>query len=286
MLTFYATFAEVVDNEQDMLFLSNVKSVCDVVYFSLGFALIPAFISMGINIRIIALIFMPLSLTMLIPLFLLKERPTDGSDKDALEGMEIKTLTLGKAITESFKNKTFIFWMFTLFAMTIGLQLFLGGINELFSSTGLNMTVVMASSFAPVPLTIMAYNKIVKIEAQTMTHMAGKHYIPAAVHYNTRLGQSIASVSTACPEADLSAQKSLLVKCSKLLAQANAALESLKALLPEVDSIEDVKEMAFAYHDRIVPAMAALRKPVDELELLVEKDIWPVPTYGDLMFEV
>ena len=46
--------------------------------------------------------------------------------------------------------------------MTVGLQLFLGGINELFSTTGLNMTVVMASSFAPVPITILAYNKIVK----------------------------------------------------------------------------------------------------------------------------
>ena len=46
--------------------------------------------------------------------------------------------------------------------MTIGLQLFLGGINEVFSSTGLNMTIVMASSFAPVPLTIMVYNKLCK----------------------------------------------------------------------------------------------------------------------------
>jgi len=45
--------------------------------------------------------------------------------------------------------------------MNFGLQLFLGGINELFSSAGLNMTVVMASSFVPVPLTIMLYNKIV-----------------------------------------------------------------------------------------------------------------------------
>ena len=44
--------------------------------------------------------------------------------------------------------------------------------------------------------------------------------------------------------------------------------------------------MAMAYHDQIVPAMAALRKPVDELELLVDKAIWPMPTYGDLMFEV
>ena len=130
------------------------------------------------------------------------------------------------------------------------------------------------------------YAKVLKIEAQTMIHMAGKHYIPAAIHYNTRLGQSIASVSTACAEADLSVQKSLLVRCSALLAEADKALEELKVLLPQVDSMDDVEAMAHAYHDQIVPAMAALRKPVDELELLVDKDIWPVPTYGDLMFEV
>ena len=50
--------------------------------------------------------------------------------------------------------------------------------------------------------------------------------------------------------------------------------------------MENMAEMARAYHDQIVPAMKALRVPVDELELLVDKDIWPVPTYGDLMFEV
>jgi Na+/melibiose symporter-like transporter len=55
-----------------------------------------------------------------------------------------------------------MFWMCVYFVMTIGMQLFLGGINELFSSTGLNMTFVMASSFAPVPLTLMLYNRIVK----------------------------------------------------------------------------------------------------------------------------
>ena len=72
----------------------------------------------------------------------------------------------------------------------------------------------------------------------------------------------------------------------ELLAEAAKALEELKVLLPQVDSMDDVEAMAHAYHDQIVPAMAALRKPVDELELLVDKDIWPVPTYGDLMFEV
>lgn len=157
MLTFYATFSEVTDNDHDRVFLSNTKSVCDVVYFSLGFALIPVFVSLGINIRMIALVALPLSLTMIIPFFLLKEKSTK-------EGVEIteKPLTLTKSIAVSFKNKSFIFWMFTLCVMNVGLQLFLGGINELFSSTGLNMTFVMGSSFAPVPLTILVYNKFMK----------------------------------------------------------------------------------------------------------------------------
>lgn len=128
------------------------------------------------------------------------------------------------------------------------------------------------------------YAKVLKIETQTMIHMAGKHYIPAAIHYCTRLGQSIAAVTGAGVAAPV--QKELLEKCSALLTQASEALEKLKVLLPQVDSMDDVPAMAMAYHDQIVPAMAALRKPVDELELLVDKAIWPVPTYGDLMFEV
>lgn len=156
MLTYYATFSEVCQNEQDTVYLSNIKSVCDVVYYILGFALIPVFVSMGINIRIVALIFLPLSLTMIIPMLLLKEHNEDGDEKS------VRALTLGKALGTAMTNKPFIYWMFTSSVMTIGLQLFLGGINELFSSTGLNMTFVMASSFVPVPLTIILYNYIVK----------------------------------------------------------------------------------------------------------------------------
>lgn len=156
MLTYYATFREVCATEKDVMFLSNVKSIFDVVYFSLGFALIPIFIGMKLNIRMVALIFLPLSLTMLIPFFMLKENRSDKS----LELSE--RITLMDSFKCSLKNKTFIYWMCTISVVTIGLQLFLGGINEVFSSTGLNMTVVMASSFAPVPLTILAYNKFMK----------------------------------------------------------------------------------------------------------------------------
>lgn len=162
MLTFYATFSEVTETEGDVVFLSNVKSVCDVVYFILGYALLPVFVSMGMNIRYVALIFLPLSFLMVIPMFLLKEEPTNkpASADTATEPAE-KPLTLWRAIAVSVKNKSFIYWMCTAAVMNFGLQLFLGGINELFSTTGLSMTVVMASSFVPVPFTILLYNKIV-----------------------------------------------------------------------------------------------------------------------------
>ncbi|MBQ6893163.1 MAG: MFS transporter [Clostridia bacterium] len=159
MLTFYATFAEVVDNKDDVVLISNTKSICDVVYFVLGYALLPVFVGLGVNIRIVALIFLPLSLTMLIPLFLLKEEPTNTSDVK----LDTKPrITLWQSISYTFKCKEFIIWMCTASVMNIGLQLFLGGINEFFSSTGLNMTFVMASVFVPVPLTIMLYNWVVK----------------------------------------------------------------------------------------------------------------------------
>lgn len=167
MLTFYATFPEVTEKEADTVFLSNVKSVCDIVYFTLGYALIPVFIGAGINIRFVALIFLPLSLLMLIPLFMLKEKSTKGDNAQPAEGAEEKEkelppLKLGQSIACAFKNKTFIYWMFTTAVMNFGLQLFLGGINEIFSFLNLNMTIVMAFAFAPVPFTLILYNKLIK----------------------------------------------------------------------------------------------------------------------------
>jgi len=166
MLTYYATFAEIVDNDKDRVFLSNVKSICDVVYFSLSFALVPVFVGMGINIRWVALIFLPLSLTMMIPFFLIKEPSNRKQDvKDAGESDTqgvAKGVNFALALKTSLSNKHFLFWLFVISVMNLGLQLFLSGINEFFSNTGLNMTFVMASTFAPVPFTLQLYNKFVK----------------------------------------------------------------------------------------------------------------------------
>jgi len=130
------------------------------------------------------------------------------------------------------------------------------------------------------------YSKVINIEAQTMLHMASKHYIPSVINYTTQLANSIASVKAVCPEADTSVQEDLLKQVSTLLSQASAAKTQLDALTAETNAMEDGGGMANAFHDKVVPAMSALRSAVDQLELLVDKDCWPVPTYGDLMFEV
>lgn len=160
MVTYYATFAEIVDNQQDRVFLSNIKSICDVVYFIFGFALVPAFVSMGMNIRWIALLFLPLAATMLIPLFMIKEPSTKDGVSEAAGGTQ--PVGFVKSFAFAFKNKRFIYWLFILAVMNFGLQLFLSGINEFFSSTGINMTFVMASSFVPVPFTLILYNYVIK----------------------------------------------------------------------------------------------------------------------------
>ena len=157
MITYYATFAEITENQKDVVLLSNTKSVCDVVYFSLSFALVPVFVSLGINIRYVALIFLPLSLTMMIPFFLLKEKGS--TEEKKLPAMPRTTLL--SSMRFAFRDRSYIFWLFILFVMNIGLQLFLSGINEFFSTMGLNMTFIMASCFVPVPLTILLYNKII-----------------------------------------------------------------------------------------------------------------------------
>ncbi len=130
------------------------------------------------------------------------------------------------------------------------------------------------------------YAKIKTIEARTMLHMASKHYIPTVVRYTARLADSICKVRSACPQAPTSVQEKLLTRVSELLAQASEGLENLAALVEETRKIEGIREVATFFREKVVPAMYALRRPIDHLELMVDKSLWPVPTYGDLMFEV
>ncbi|MCI9068230.1 MAG: glutamine synthetase type III, partial [Lachnospiraceae bacterium] len=130
------------------------------------------------------------------------------------------------------------------------------------------------------------YAKAINIEALTMVDMAGKQLIPSVIAYTTELASSIGAVRDACPEADVSAQTELLVETSSLLAESKKALNALKAITAEAAAMEEGEGQARAYHDRVMPAMSALRAPLDKLEMIVDKELWPIPSYGDLTFEV
>ena len=128
------------------------------------------------------------------------------------------------------------------------------------------------------------YAKTINIEALTMIDMAGKDIIPAVSAYTGDLANTVLAVKEA--GATASTQVELLKKVDGLLTEAQAALETLQVETAKASAIEDVKAQAFYYKDTVKAAMDALRAPVDKLEMVVDSDIWPMPTYGELMFEV
>ncbi len=130
-----------------------------------------------------------------------------------------------------------------------------------------------------------SYAKALNIEARAMIDMAGKQVIPAVIKYTTVLATSINTVKAACP-ADTSAQESLLTEVSALLAEAKSALGDLVEAAEKAYAMEAGRAQAVCCRDELKAAMDALRAPVDKLEMIVDKDMWPMPSYGDLIFEV
>ena len=123
------------------------------------------------------------------------------------------------------------------------------------------------------------YAGLINIEARTMIDMAAKLYIPSVIAYVNSVASSMSTVKSAYAQADTTAQQTILVKASSLLADTQQALDNLKAATDAAESAKD-------FHEKVLPAMAALRTPVDELETIVDSEYWPVPTYGQMMFEV
>lgn len=128
------------------------------------------------------------------------------------------------------------------------------------------------------------YAKTINIEALTMIDMAGKQIVPAVVKYSKSLADTVNAVKAA--GVDASVQVELLKEVSEKLTKMQTALEALKKAEKEAAAIEDAKQQAFFYKDTVKEIMAQLRQPADELEMIVDKEMWPFPTYGELMFEV
>ena len=129
-----------------------------------------------------------------------------------------------------------------------------------------------------------AYAKAINIEARTMIDMASKQFLPAFIKYTKTLADTVNAVKAA--GVDASVQTETLKEVSALMAETKAALDKLVKVTGEAAAKEEGEVQATYYHTEVVPAMDALRTPVDKLEMIVDKEAWPMPSYGDLIFEV
>ena len=128
------------------------------------------------------------------------------------------------------------------------------------------------------------YAKAINIEARTMIDMASKQFMPAFIKYTKTLADTVNSVAAA--GADASVQKEVLDEVTALMGETKKALDALVKVTDEAAAKEEGAEQANFYHSDVFPAMEALRAPVDKLEMIVDKEAWPMPSYGDLIFEV
>lgn len=130
------------------------------------------------------------------------------------------------------------------------------------------------------------YAKKLNIEARAMVDIIRKQIIPSVIKYLSVLAKNINEIRQALPTADTSTSEGMLAEASALLKETKAALNTLEEARLTEEKMSDSKERAVFCRDRIVPAIDAVRVPVDKLEMLVDKEYWPMPSYGDMLFEV
>ena len=129
-----------------------------------------------------------------------------------------------------------------------------------------------------------SYSKAINIEARTMIDMASKQIVPAVIKYTKTLAESVVFVMKA--GIDASVQSEMLREVQSLLVESKNALDHLIDVTEKAFAMDEGEEKARYYYFEVTTAMEALRAPVDKLEMIVDKEAWPMPSYGDLIFEV
>ena len=125
------------------------------------------------------------------------------------------------------------------------------------------------------------YNKTVNIEAQLMVLMANRYILPAAYRYQTEVGESVAAVKAA--GATAKEARRLLDTLCRLSDECKVRVDRLQKLL-EHEGNGNAEKHAKYFRDKVVPAMALLRDSGDSLECIVPHDMWPLPTYREMLF--
>jgi len=129
------------------------------------------------------------------------------------------------------------------------------------------------------------YSKIINIEALTMIEMASRDIIPAVNAYMSAVAVGANAKEKLIP-GSCSVERDILEKLSDLCYKAYHTLEKLKTVEKLAAAIENEAARAQAYQDSVIPTMNSLREFVDKMEELTSSEYWPLPTYGDMMFNV
>ena len=129
------------------------------------------------------------------------------------------------------------------------------------------------------------YSKAINVEARAMVDIAGKQIIPAVIKYVKNLADTINSVN-GVGGIDVSVEMELLTETSQLLKETQNAWKVLRERVEAASAMKPGEQQARYYYEQVTTAMEDLRSPVDQLEMIVDKSVWPMPSYGDLMFEV
>ena len=128
------------------------------------------------------------------------------------------------------------------------------------------------------------YSKVLNIEALTMIDMSRKNILPAGMKFAKSLVDSVVAKNAA--GVDSSVEKKLADKVSGLVASIDSATSALEAKVVGSKDVEGAEANAKYFRNEVFSSMQSLRAVADELETITPEEVWPFPTYGDLLFRV
>lgn len=132
------------------------------------------------------------------------------------------------------------------------------------------------------------YQKKVQIEARVLGDLSMNHIIPVTTKYQSELVDNVSKILSVYPKEkaeELSAYNRTLIE--KINKHTNFIVDHVEDMVETrkiINKIEDIREKAIQYHDKIVPAMEKIRYHIDKLELIVEDEMWTLPKYREMLF--
>ena len=133
------------------------------------------------------------------------------------------------------------------------------------------------------------YIKKVQIEARVLGDLSLNHIIPVAVRYQSLLLDNIAKLKETFggyPEYDDMSEepRRLVRKIAGHICSVTRMVDEMVEARKKANRITDLRTKAIAYHDTVAPYLDEIRSHIDDLELMVDNQMWPLPKYRELLF--